>query len=508
LEPGRQLLEASRDGDARRRRRDGGQRQSEARDPLASGHLATRGLDATTAEPSLSPEAVLALQGAAGNGAVGRMLMDPGRQATPALQRQPTPEGTAGGAPAKDPEVGAWVVRVEPGGQGAGIDRIDPAGGTTRVFPGDKAIIRAQFQKLATSDHEYVGHSVVTASDVDVKDRWADAKTREWQVGFTKVGTRKVQIELFGDAPIDSYTEEFRVVSDLADFTLACVEAQSRLRGKFDHATRHINQAASAFRKAFAEQQEDLDAALAHQKMVADLVIGAIFAAAGGFVGGALGGWLKNYKDAAYKSDDWLIDTAKDTVKFGVRSVDKLIRGGPSPAVQGDSTAPGRTDPDKPRGMYKASGKDPLDFLADLGARVAGEGEEAQAALTEVITKAREARSTSSKAEFDEDPVAIVSKALQLELIIGDLPTDKKYYVKGLWKTWLETYAWRAYETGVLNTLPAIRRKIDKAAKELGESADEWFVKWADPAGAWNAKKQKELEEQLERQGGYDLMGP
>ena len=79
-------------------------------------------------------------------------------------------------------------------------------------------------------------------------------------------------------------------------FTLACVEAQSALRGKFDHASRRINTAASAFRKAYAEQQADLDDVAARQKMFADLIFGALFAAAGGFVGGWVGGSLKNVK--------------------------------------------------------------------------------------------------------------------------------------------------------------------------------------------------------------------
>ena len=481
--------------------------QDEARSLLEPGHPGDGFGPASSSRPNLVPETVIALQRIAGNEAVGRLLSDPGRQTARPLMRAPKEAEPAGGVLTQNPQVGMWSVHVEPGGQGAGIPRIDATTGKSKVFPGDKAIIKAQFVKLEKSDHDYIGHSVVSSADVNVKDRWADARTLEWQVGFSKVGAKEVSIDVSQDEPIDSYTEEFQVVADLADFTLACVEAQSTLRGKFDRASRHVNEAASAFRKAYAEQQDDLDVVLAHQKMIDDLIFGAVFAAAGGFVGGALGGWLKGVKDGAFKSSDWLIDTAKDTVKFGVRSTDRL-RGGGGVAVQGDSHSPGRTDPEKPRGQYKAAGKDPLDFLADLSARIAGEGEEAQATLTKLISDAREARNASSKADFDEDPVAIVSKDLQLESIVSDLPIDKSLYLKGLWKTWLETYAWRTYETGVLLTLPAVKAKIDKAAKQLGESADDWFAKWADPEGAWNAKKQKALEEQMERDGGYDIGGP
>ncbi len=374
------------------------------------------------------------------------------------------------------------------------------------MFVGDTAVVRAVFQTLEEYDHDYIGDSVATSGGgVHVTDRWADAKTREWQLRFTKVGTSKVSMELSQDGPIDSYDEQFQVVADLQDFTLACVEAQSALRGKFDHASRRINTAASAFRKAYAEQQADLDDVAARQKMFADLIFGALFAAAGGFVGGWVGGWLKNVNEKAYKEKDWLIDSAKDTVKFAVRSGDKL-RGGASPSVQGDSTAPGVTVPDHPRGEFKASGKDPLDFLTDLQAKIAGEGEQAQDALTKLIASAREARSAQSKADFGEDPVAVVNKDLTLDQIVSALPVDKKVYLKGLWKTWLETYGWRTYETGVLMALPAVERKIEKAANDMGETAHQWFVQWADPAGAWNAKKQKELDKQLEKEGG--LYGP
>lgn len=448
---------------------------------------------------------VFALQRLAGNRAVGRMLGEVLPASAGRLLRDPDPAPLAAGVLTQNPEVSLWSVRVERGGQGGDAERIDPGSGAMRVFIGDTAVVRAQFQTLQAYDHDFIGHSVVSAGGVDVTSRWADAKTHEWRFQFTSVGTGRFAIEVTQDTPIDDYEERFTVVSDLADFTLACVEAQSVVRGRFDRASRQINQAASAFRKAFAAQQADLDEVAARQKMLDDLIFGALFAAAGGFAGGFAGSWMKKVKDKAFEKQDWWVDAAKDTVKFAVRSGDKL-RGGNSPSVQGDSSAPGDTAPSAPRGQFKAAGKDPLDFLADLGARVAAEGQEAQDALTALISEARRARSAQSKADFDEDPIAVATKDLTLEQITAELSVDPNVYLKGLWKTWLEAYANRAYETGVLSPLPAVRRKVEKAASAMGEKADEWFDQWADPAGAWNAEKQKELDKRLEKEG--PLYGP
>jgi hypothetical protein len=64
------------------------------------------------------------------------------------------------------------------------------------------------------------------------------------------------------------------VVTDLQDFTLGCIEAQSTLSGKFHKATRKLNEAATAFRQAYAEQEAVLDDLAASEKMLAGRHLG------------------------------------------------------------------------------------------------------------------------------------------------------------------------------------------------------------------------------------------
>jgi hypothetical protein len=346
-----------------------------------------------------------------------------------------------------------------------------------------------------------------------VKRQWESRTTFKWVLRAKAVGRGHVKAAMT-DAPsrqlgepaqsFGDYEGTFRIVADFADFVAACGQAQSTLSEKFYHATKRMDDAAKAFRQAVAGQQADLDDVAARQKMFEDLLFGAIFAAAGGFVGGWVGGWLKRVNDGAYAKEDWLIDAAKDTVKYAVRTTDKLRTPGGSLSTRGDSTAPSVTDTGPAHGEHKASGKDPLDFLTEVGARIAGEGEQAQSALTKLISKAREQRSSSSQLYFDEDPVAIAIKDLALDRISRELPVDKRVYMKGLWKTWLEAYGAGKYETGELVArVPAVQEKIQKAAAAMGETAEQWGREWADPKRAWNAQKQKELEEEIEKQGGY-----
>ena len=112
-----------------------------------------------------------------------------------------------------------------------------------------------------------------------------------------------------------------------------------------------------------------------------------LFAAAGGYVGSRLGSNLKAMKDLA-KVDvkgepmqllsEAMIDSAKDTAKFAVRSADRLRGGSSSMSTSGDSLSPSVADPIRSGGgKYKPAGEHPQDFLTKLSSRVAAEGEAA-----------------------------------------------------------------------------------------------------------------------------------
>jgi hypothetical protein len=277
---------------------------------------------------------------------------------------------------------------------------------------------------------------------------------------------------------------------------MACGEAITRLLERFGAATERLNQAARAFRQAQAEQQADLDDVSASEKMFEDLLFGAMFAAAGGFAGGAVGGWLKSVQKGAFAKNDALIDTAKDTVKFAVRSLDRMRGAGPT-RTSGDSTAPTTEATAAAMGDRTAAGENPIDFLTALSEQVGREERLAYGKLGDLIASARQARDANSKVDFEEDPVSVVNGGVDLRNI-ETLETRKAFYLKGLWKTWLEHYAY-SVDMGAQvqsHVTRKIRRKIVKAAKQCGENGDDWIREFGGALKQRSEERAKEMADQ------------
>ncbi len=456
-------------------------------------------------------EHILALQQSAGNMAVSAAVLsrDP-------VVHQPTHHGHGNShapEPEGPPKVASWGVHVIKGGEGAGAPRhMDPT--TTRIFKGDKAIVSVEFDRIA---QEQVGMSFkVSGEGVDMPEAgWKTPRRYETTVTFAHVGHRTIKVEVGQGPTLEEHDEEFTVVADLQDFALACTQAQAKLLERFAAAQEKINIAASAFRKAYDEQDADLKDVSAQEKMIEDLIWGAVFAAAGGLAGGALGGWLKTVNEKALKDKDWLIDTAKDVTKFAVRSGDRLRGGGHGgpPSTAGDSTAPGVTDPGKPSGERKASGKNPLDFLTDLEAAVAGDGREAHAKLGALVGDARAARDADSKADFEEDPVELVARGTELGMLTNELQQEKKWYLKGLWKSWLGAYAWKINyvmdDASVeSNVGRKVHKKIQKAAEDCGETADQWIQEFGLDLKGKLEKEAEASNVEAAKHTHYEMMGP
>jgi hypothetical protein len=371
------------------------------------------------------------------------------------------------------PQVDGWTIDVTPGGLGAGVNR-QPDVDRLKVFLGDTVNVRADFVNITKADYPYIGWATQSGGGhVDISPPKAfEGDVLRWVVKPRKVGTESVVFSVVTEVSPSAITEMFLVVVDLQDFTLGCIEAQSTLSGKFNKATRKLNEAATAFREAYGEQEAVLNDLSASDKMIADLAFGVLFAAIGGFVGSALGDRLKELQIKGLEGQpqrflqNALVDSAKDTGKFVVRSIDRLRHGSSSP-TGGDSTAPSVGDPIRSGGnMYKPAGENPLDFLTKLASRVAAEGEIAQGLLTNLIREAKEARRANSKADFDEDPVAVVNRGQLLDEISGRLVTEKKVYLAELWKAWVRSHGWQ--------TIP-VYEAICKAAGSVGEDCNDWI---------------------------------
>jgi len=392
--------------------------------------------------------------------------------------KAPTPKAPTPKAPAKGPQVDGWMVEVTPGPLGAGIDR-KPDIDVTKVFLGDTVTVRADFVRITEADHERIGWGTVYGGahlDIPSPKGFETETVLKWDVRPKKVGTERVTFSVDTEVSPSKITETFLVVTDLQDFTLGCIEAQSTLSGKFHTATRKLNEAATAFREASGDQEKVLNQLSASDKMLEDVTWGVLFAAAGGYAGSRLGTSLKEMKsltavdakgDAQQLLSDAVIDAAKDTGKFVVRAADRLRGPSSGPSGKGDSTQHDVKDPIRSGGgTYHPAGEHPQDFLTKLSSRVAAEGEAAQAVLTKLIHEAKEARRASSKADFDEDPVAVVSRDRTLDELANELVTKKEVYLARLWEAWVKDHGWQT-----VPVLDAIRA----AAKAVGEDGNDWI---------------------------------
>ena len=385
-------------------------------------------------------------------------------------------------------------VRIVKGEEGEGYPRPMTATHTT-IFKGDTVVVTLRFKAPAKDAHGGIIAQVSSHGSETTSLGWVDARTHAWEIRFTHVGPATATFQ--GGQPAEVFKEQFRVVADLADFQMACAEAITRLQERFGAATERLNQAARAFRQAQAEQQTDLDDVSASEKMFDDLLFGAMFAAAGGFAGGAVGAWLKNVQKGAFAKNDALIDTAKDTVKFAVRSLDKMR--GASPTTSGDSTASQTTDATAaPQGDRAAAGENPMDFLTVLSEQVGREERLAYAKLGDLIASARRARDANSKVDFEEDPVSVVNGGVDLRNI-ETLEIRKAFYLKGLWKTWLEPPMPTAFDLGAQvesHVTRKIKKKIDKAAKQCDENGDDWIRDFGGPLKQRSEERAKEMRDQ------------
>jgi hypothetical protein len=321
-----------------------------------------------------------------------------------------------------------------------------------------------------------------------------------WRLGFRAPGTAKADFDvelapgsaLGNEIRTGGYGVSFLVVQDIAHFALSCISTQSKLLSSFMAASERLNLAGNALRIAYNEQKADLDDVAASEKLASDLVLGVIFAAAGGFAGGAVGGWMKQVAGGRYAKADHVVDTAKDTMKFAVRSIQKS-RSGTRLSTPGDSTAPTVDQLPTLRGDRAPTGEDPVEFLTRLGARVSAEGKHVQDLFTTVVEQAR----TSGADEFDEDPASVLGNARQLEEIATTLPIEKGTYTKKLWQSWLENYAYKAVEGEVRDQVRRkLKKKIDKAASSVGESGDDWL---RDFGGVSERKAKEEAAKQPKR---------
>ena len=190
---------------------------------------------------TLSPVNSEALQRTVGNQSVTHLIQTKPKDKRSAAHKESR-------KPSSRPDA-IFSVEVKPGSEGPGIKR-EGSGIHQKIFKGDTVVVRAKFRKLTTEQR-----SALTAHMTEDVTSWPEAApdsawqsninwesntVNAWKFTAGKVGDYMLRVGFEGPDMPQYETRHITVVSDLQDFTLACVEAQSKLLGKFNKATRKL----------------------------------------------------------------------------------------------------------------------------------------------------------------------------------------------------------------------------------------------------------------------------
>jgi hypothetical protein len=409
------------------------------------------------------------LQRTHGNVAVSNLLQ-------PVVQREasvaPAPEASP---PANAPAGMAWSSRFRPGGL-SGPRSWGGMTGEHKLFKGDVLVVTA------------VGPSAGTNPALELEQKYGNRTTRvtvpgsvlggsvEWTIPLDNVGSYSLTFDMHGQTASPPHTEHVEVNTSFDDFVASVSLANNLVEQKYTDAITHITRAADAYRDAFHDQEEDLHEMRRQERIAGDVILGLIFAGAGGAVGGWVGDLLRNRTTGLGSTGSAIVtDGGKDLAKYIVRSIPRIAGdSGSMPITAGDSTdrASGIQDPTAGgRGRESAAGVDPFAEMTRLWRAMEGEKKKLLQDIFDLGQAARKGHASAGVTQFPEEPVELVQQNQSLEMLTAEIPTDKRSYLRMLWHAWLRQYAWTVFRFRGLGD-----RWIYHAASTID---DPWPFDWA-----------------------------
>jgi hypothetical protein len=393
--------------------------------------------------------AVSSLQRTYGNAAVTNLLQ-------PVAQRAPAASAPAGVS---------WRSTIAAGGL-SGPRTLGGEGSPHALFRGDTLVVTAVgpasgAAPSATVEQRYEGKT----SNMTVPGSVLGGSV-EWRFPLDHVGSYSLTFHMPGAGP--EHTEHVEVASDFNDFLASCTQAHDLIDQKYQAAIDRMTQGFEAYKSAWQDQEKDLVNLQRQERIAGEVILGLIFAGAGGLAGGWIGDVLKGVKASGPVTDG-----GKDLVKYLVRTTPRL--GGPSgsmPVTPGDSVdrTSGLDITSAPRGREAAAGVDPIVGMTRLMRALGEEKLDLLKHLDAMIGAARTGRASHGVVAFEEDPRTVVERDQRLEMVMADIQTDTKWYLRMLWHAWLEEYSWVVTET------PDIGGTVYQAKSTID---DPWPVNWA-----------------------------
>ena len=347
------------------------------------------------------------------------------------------------------------------------------------------------------------------------KPTWVNDRTVMWEISGTTPGHRSVGFSVAGP---DGYANErlhdidLTVGADVRLFKDRCSSAESVLNAKHARAREWFMGCFLAYKAGYERQSAALDRQAGADKLVGQILLGVLFAAAGGAVGGAVAKMASVEKAAGVlatqfgpKAQGAFTDAAKDVAKYVARlpaaTVGSSRQGTPG---GGASTDPGTAG--VAQGEQAPSAVDPMNWMATIDQRIAGERAAMGATIADAHQRVDKLSVTQPNFLFDWDPVELVNDRAMIDGkpidALGEVPTAMQYE-RACWEVWLANYAYKLvyYPSDVPfgagygveeNVRSKLKEEIDKVAESFGESGDDWIARYGAPAkAAAEAKKAK-----------------
>ena len=460
-----------------------------------------------TARPSRAlssgAQSLTALQRSAGNGAVTHLL---GK----VLSRQVAPSPPAPGpvvtpiaiAPSFTVEW-TWVAKLGPLAHHRPRDE-------NLMWAGDELGIFARISIPDARKHDIKGLHAASGlggsfGDAEVsKAYWVNDSILGWNITASTPGRRSMSFEVYSNDGQQEHHHDidFRVAADVTLFKARCSSAESVLNAKHAAGRKWFLECFKAYKAGYEAQDAAMEAQRGADRLAAQLLLGVMFAGVGGAVGGAVGQMTSVTEAAKVLNTEFnvmaggaLTDAAKDIGKFIARIPATV--GGPGPIPGGGAGA--STDPAaaaQAQGEGAPSGVDPLNWMATIDAKIAGERAAIGKRVSEAHLKADWMAVNNPDFVFDWDPVEVVNEGATIDGrpidALGEVPTALQYE-RACWEVWLANYAFKLqyYSSDVpfgagyeveSNVRKKLYERIDEVAKKFGESADIWIARYGAPS--------------------------
>jgi len=457
-------------------------------------------------------------------GAVDLASAEPGAAHRHVVHRDP---GGAPGSTQVDPNAApatpsfevewTWVIRY------GNMDRNKPRSDNL-IWVGDTLAV---FARVSVPNAKDLGLKLQSASvglagsfgDATVTaPSWVDDRTVMWEISGTTPANRSVGFSVAGPDGVSNERLndiELIVGADVRLFKDRCSTAESVLNAKHARAREWFMGCFLAYKAGYERQSAALERQAGADRLAGQLLLGVLFAAVGGAAGGAV------TQMASVKAAGKLLETeigpmaqgaftdaAKDVAKF----VARLPAGQVAPGSQGKPGGSASTDPSQvgvAQGEQAPSAVDPLNWMATIDQRIAGERAAMGATISDAHQRVDKLSVTQPDYVFSWDPVELVNESATIDGkpidALGEAPTALQYE-RACWEVWLANYAYKVvyYPSdvpfgagyGVQNNVRSkLKEEIDKVAASFGESGDDWIARYGGPLKASAEAKAAKLND-------------